>query len=172
MGKQTFALCRRRDRLIIGNLLRSFLRDGRCFASSRCRGPLKRKTTLTFACPGRETACQRERSPTRKPSPRPRYFGAWALGVTTCDPEGETGDPSSFFSSVLRPQAKLGSPVSPSGSQVVTPRAQAPKELPSEDVSIQPLKRESKCGFALEGLNRDILRGEFLWCLGSGRDYL
>ncbi|KAJ5170184.1 Protein of unknown function DUF2457 [Penicillium coprophilum] len=37
--------------------------------------PLKRKTTLTFVCPGRETVCQRERSPERKPS-RPRCRGS------------------------------------------------------------------------------------------------
>ncbi|KAF9247420.1 hypothetical protein DTO013E5_4850 [Penicillium roqueforti] len=37
---------------------------------------LKRRTTLTFACPGRETVSQRERSPARKPSLRPRYRGS------------------------------------------------------------------------------------------------
>ncbi|KAJ5466336.1 hypothetical protein N7530_010123 [Penicillium desertorum] len=46
---------------------------------------------------------------------------------------------------------ELGSPVSPSGSQVVTPKAQAPKELPSEDVSIQPLKRKTTLTFACPG---------------------
>ena len=48
--------------------------------------PLKRKTTLTFACPGRETACQRERSPTRKPSPRPRYRGSPAPAARKASP--------------------------------------------------------------------------------------
>ncbi|KAJ5964137.1 uncharacterized protein N7479_004013 [Penicillium vulpinum] len=48
--------------------------------------PLKRKTTLTFACPGRETVCQRERSPARKSSIRPRCRGSPAPAARRASP--------------------------------------------------------------------------------------
>ncbi|KAG0153326.1 hypothetical protein PDIDSM_5177 [Penicillium digitatum] len=47
---------------------------------------IKRKTTLTFACPGRETVCQRERSPARKSSIRPRCRGSPAPAARKASP--------------------------------------------------------------------------------------
>ncbi|KAJ5473242.1 hypothetical protein N7475_002808 [Penicillium sp. IBT 31633x] len=47
---------------------------------------LKRRTTLTFVCPGRETTPQRERSTTRKPSIRPRYRGSPAPAARRASP--------------------------------------------------------------------------------------
>ncbi|KAJ5788669.1 hypothetical protein N7457_003659 [Penicillium paradoxum] len=38
--------------------------------------PIKRQSTLTFVCPGRDTACERQRSPTRKSPIRPRCRGS------------------------------------------------------------------------------------------------
>jgi hypothetical protein len=49
--------------------------------------PLKRKTTLTFACPGRETAITRERSPARKTSFRPRCRGSPAPALRKSSPD-------------------------------------------------------------------------------------
>ncbi|KAJ5142652.1 uncharacterized protein N7515_001439 [Penicillium bovifimosum] len=48
--------------------------------------PPKRKSALTFVCPGRETDCQRERSPGRKPSLRPRCRGSPAPVVRRASP--------------------------------------------------------------------------------------
>ncbi|KXG53525.1 Protein of unknown function DUF2457 [Penicillium griseofulvum] len=50
---------------------------------------LKRKTTLTFACPGRETVNERERSPPRKPSVRPRCRGSPAPVARRASPSLE-----------------------------------------------------------------------------------
>ncbi|KAJ5374206.1 Protein of unknown function DUF2457 [Penicillium concentricum] len=49
---------------------------------------LKRKTTLTFACPGRETVAnsQRERSPARRSSVRPRFRGSPAPAARRASP--------------------------------------------------------------------------------------
>ncbi|KGO43177.1 Protein of unknown function DUF2457 [Penicillium expansum] len=47
---------------------------------------IKRKTTLTFACPGRETVSQRERSPARKSSIRPRCRGSPAPAARKASP--------------------------------------------------------------------------------------
>lgn len=46
---------------------------------------------------------------------------------------------------------ELRSPVSPSASQELPPKAQAPKELPTEEVSIQPIKRKTTLTFACPG---------------------
>lgn len=48
---------------------------------------LKRKTTLTFVCPGRETATQKERSPGRRTSSRPRCRGSPAPAVRKSSPD-------------------------------------------------------------------------------------
>jgi hypothetical protein len=49
--------------------------------------PLKRKTTLTFVCPGRETAAPRERSLGRKTSLRPRCRGSPAPALRKSSPD-------------------------------------------------------------------------------------
>ncbi|KAJ5183430.1 hypothetical protein N7492_001046 [Penicillium capsulatum] len=54
--------------------------------------PPKRKTTLTFVCPGRQTALQREHSPARKLAGRPRCRGSPA--PVTRKPSLETGESS------------------------------------------------------------------------------
>ncbi|KAJ5861175.1 uncharacterized protein N7529_008485 [Penicillium soppii] len=51
--------------------------------------PLKRKTTLTFVCPGRETVTQRERSPARKVSFRPRCRGSPAPAIRKSSPDSK-----------------------------------------------------------------------------------
>ena len=72
--------------------------------------PLKRKTTLTFACPGRQSPAQRTSSPARKTAFRTRCRGSPAPTFRKASPPAEASEPQT--TAITLPKKTVGVPTS------------------------------------------------------------